>query len=176
MSQKLTLTDLARQDARFTQARHLRIRDVLADVVQDSADLQGAHLNLRCGRSEWRGTPGRLDGEGTSSGPSPFHGWSESTLIYGLGLDLGETDVRATTSARLLAEVSEWPAGLVYTFRRSAEGVPHVSRRLNLSNFIDRLECDFLACLAAADLSVVRAHRLVAGGRMDVLRASPWWV
>ncbi|MFC4456399.1 hypothetical protein [Deinococcus sonorensis] len=167
----MTVDALAQRDARFARLSTLRARGILADVVQDSADLQNVHLRLGDGRAAWRGTPGQLNEDG-SLRPRPFHGWSEDALSYGLGLDLGRPRVRVMPATDLLAALRSWPAGLVYAFHRRPGPAPALARRLNLSAFIDRLEVEFLASLPGRDLAAIRAHRLSADGQLDIWRSS----
>ncbi len=171
-SVNLTLADLARRDARFSGIHVLRSRRLLDLVLQDSADLQHAHLNLRYGPEEWSGTPGKLDEDGTEGYRSMFSGWTEQALTAGLGLDLGQTDLRTVTGAQMRTEVTTWPAGLLYTFCRGTGGHPSLSRRLNLTRFVDRLEAEFLWEFPGREPILLRAHRLCPGGRMEVLQAT----
>ncbi len=169
---ELTVQQLACRDARFAHLRTLRERGLLDLAVQDSADLQNAHLTLRQGGAEWRGTPGALDEHHTFSSRPPFAGWSELALEYGLGLDLGPSRVREVNGAEIGAELNTWQEGVVSVFAHPA-GTAHaaLSRRLNLANFFDRLEVGFLAQTAWAGFVLVRAHRLGAHGAYEVLRA-----
>lgn len=59
----------------------------------------------------------------------------------------------------------------MYVFTHPA-GAVHagVSRRLNLANFFDRLEVEFLGVTAFAGHALVRAHRLGEDGAHEVLR------
>lgn len=169
---ELTPGQLAQRDCRFANLWALRGRGVLALAVQDSADLQQAHLTVREGRAEWRGTPGALDEGRPHPARLPFSGWSERALEDGLGLDPGHVRVREVGGAGLAAEFAAWPAGIVYLFAQEP-GAPHpgVARRLNLTHFLDRLEAEFLGRAAFAGFPLVRAHRLGADGSMEVLRA-----
>lgn len=173
-SLELSLAQLARLDARFAGVRALRARGSLGLAVQDSADLQEAHLTVREGRLEWRGTPGGLDENGLFPGRSPLHGWSEVALTHGLGLDLARAEVREVSGRELGGELVSWRAGVVYAFARVGEEAhPTLVRRLNLGNFFDRLEAEVLASLAFAAVDVVRVHRLGEDGRHLVWRAEP---
>lgn len=168
---ELTRGQFARCDARFADLRALRERGFLGLAVQDSADLLQAHLILREGDEEWRGTPGLLDEGGP---PLPFRGWSEAELERRLGLDLGQPRVREVNRALLGAELLSWPVGAVYVFV-AGEGAPHpgLTRRLNLASFFDRLEVEFLARGGFGGVAAVRAHRLTRDGTHEVLRAQP---
>ncbi|GBF06019.1 hypothetical protein DAERI_070017 [Deinococcus aerius] len=170
----LTAEQFARCDARFADLRALRARGALGLAVQDSADLLGAHLILREGEGEWRGTPGVLDEGGAGGPPLPFREWSEAELERRLGMDLGQPRVREVDSARLGAELLSWPVGTVYIFL-SDEGAPHpgLARRLNLASFFDRLEVEFLARGGFEGVAAVRACRLTGDGTHEVLRAHP---
>ena len=171
-SVELTLEQLAQLDGRFADVRQLRARGVLDLTVQDSADLQEAHLSVRGERCEWRGTPGQLDENGRCGCRRPFAGWSEAALAYGLGLDLARPVVQPLSRSELCARLDGWRVGILYAFRRGPDALPPtLARRLNLANFFDRLECEVLAQLGFADFAVVRVHRLGAGGSQQVWRA-----
>ncbi|PNY79468.1 hypothetical protein [Deinococcus koreensis] len=179
-SLELTLEQLARRDSRFGHLSALWARGILGDVVQDSADLQGAHLSLRQGHGLWIGTPGRLDEHGgpdpgdpepAHPGRRPFEGWTELALDYALALDLagGWTPAEPDWAA----QVAEWGQGVVYTFALSpGRTQPTLTRRLNLSNFFDRAEFDVLVASAFSGVAVVRCHQLSASGTPVVWRVS----
>lgn len=167
----LSLEQLAARDARFADLRALRLRRALDLTVQDSADLQGAHLRLTHGSSVWQGTPGALDEDGSGL-RRPFHGWSEAALEYGLGLDLAPCHQRPLSPDQLAAELAASPVGVLYAFARPKSGDrPALVRRLNLAGDLDRLEHEYLAATGYAGLDLLRLHRLGAGGEHLVLRA-----
>ncbi len=162
-STRLTLGALARLDARFADLDRLRRTADLALVVQDSADLQGAHLTLHVDGEEWTGAPGRLDEDGSDHHP-PCYRWTEGWLAARLGVErAAPTELRLPEFARA---VQAWSRGAVYVFGPPA-GV--LLRRLNLSAFTDRLELEFLLGERPGGV-VLRAHRL-EGGASRVLRA-----
>lgn len=169
---ELTPGQLAHLDARFTDLPRLRARGVLALTVQDSADLQGAHLTLSEGSAEWRGLPGHLDEDPEGSGCLPLLGWSEAALISGLALDLGGVQTREVGAAHLARAVEGWTLGVVYLLSRRAGEPPRVSRRLNLASFFDRLELEGLGS-GFGGCALVRAHRLCKDGTSRVWRARP---
>ncbi len=170
-STTFTVAHLASLDHRFHHLRALRGRRALDLVVQDSADLQNAHLTLRSGQAEWLGAPGALDEDG--AGRRPFHGWSEAALAYALGVDLTPVELQRVPFTELNDRVAAWRTGVLYAFARVDAGPsPALARRLNLANDMDRLEFDFLAATDFAGLDLVRAHRLNASGAHEVLRAS----
>jgi len=138
---ELTVEQLARLDARFADVPRLRARGVLALTVQDSADLQGAHLTLSEGGKEWRGTPGRLDEAPECPACLPLAGWSEQALAFGLALDLGGVQMGEVDAAELGRALDGSARGAVYLLPRRGAGLsPRVSRRLNLACFFDQME------------------------------------
>ncbi|SMB82752.1 hypothetical protein [Deinococcus hopiensis] len=163
----LTLTpeELIRRDARFAHIQRLQERGTLDLLLQDSADLQNAHLTLRWGEVRWQGTPGGNGGERL---------WRDrdgKALNCALGLDLTHTEVQAVEASRLAAEVISWDQGAVYILTGKA-GLPTVTRRLNLGDFCDRLEWDFLTDTGFAAIAEVQAHRLGKGGQPVVWRTA----
>lgn len=171
---ELTPGQLARLDARFTDLGRLRARGALALTVQDSADLQGAHLTLSEGGMEWRGTPGRLDEHPEAPPGLPLSGWSERALTSGLALDLGGVQQREVNAAQLAAALEDWTRGAVYLLPCPVAGrAPRVSRRLNLACFFDRMEVETLLDRGFEHATVVRAHRLAEDGTSRVLRVAP---
>ncbi|GGR06446.1 hypothetical protein [Deinococcus ruber] len=169
----LSLDQLARRDMRFAQSGAFQLRGTLGLVLQDSADLQQAHIALRNGQTEWHGTPGQFDEDGRNDVRSPAAGWSEAALMAALGLDLPLTTVH-DLSAEELAALAGWASGIVYVFgRRAGSGVLSMTRRLNLANFFDRLELELLASRHFEGCAAVCAYRLEQGGRVQVWRAEP---
>lgn len=194
----LTPDQLARRDRRFSHLPVLWARGILGDVVQDSADLQGAHLVLRQGAGRWVGTPGRLDEHAGQAHTArrPFAGWTERALDYGLALDLaggpGPAEADGAegdwidadwanpdwanpdwANADWAGRVAGWGRGVVYTFARAPRHPqPTVTRRLNLSNFFDRAEFGFLATTDFPGAALIRAHRLAPDGTAVVWRVS----
>lgn len=167
----LTLDQLAQRDARFGMLHLLRQRPSLPLIVQDSADLQQAHLRLCLGCQTVHGTPGALDEDGTGQ-RQPFHGWSELALEHALGLEVGASRTCLTSTADWYGEVQRWPQGVVYLFGPGADGPgPVFTRRLNLASFTDRLELEFLAQATFASWPVLRAHQLKGSGQPHILRA-----
>lgn len=171
LSVELTARQLAALDARLGHLVTLHRRRALAWVVQDAADLLDAHIDLRAGRWGWQGTPGRLDEDGRAPSPS-LVGWTEAGLTYGLALDLGRPQLRLVDTAGFLSVLTGWRRGLVYLLRPGRRGaVPVVRRRLNLSNFFDRIELNHLGVGTPGD-GVVRAHQLGNDGQLSMLRAT----
>ncbi|GGM13282.1 hypothetical protein [Deinococcus aerophilus] len=168
---ELTLEQLTRRDTRFGALPALQRRGVLEQVVQDSADLQQAHLRLKMGPQVWHGTPGALDEDG-SGRVSAGHGWSEQELEFALGLNLVEAERHAVSVSELTGVLQAWPHGTVYVFGAgSGAGEDTLQRRFNLTSFTDRLELEFLAQSGFAELGVLRAHRIGGEGRPHILRA-----
>lgn len=169
----LSLEQFAAQDGRFRALARLRERGGLGLAVQDSADLQDAHVRLRVGSADWTGTPGALDEEEAPGlRARPFAGWSEAALEYALALDaapVARRDLPLTAFADLAAERG---TGLVYILApRASDGTPVVTRRLNLARFVDRLELEFLL-LAPPEGLALRLHALGADGTHEVWRAA----
>ena len=138
---------LVRKDARFGHLARLRARGVLDHVVQDSADLQQAHLVV----GSHVGTPDR-----TSAFHAMFEGWSLGALEYALGFD--STNVVGASCG----EPSAWSSGVAFLMR---EG--RVWRRLDLSDAADRFEFDWARGARGVN---VHLHRLDAHGRLERLR------
>jgi hypothetical protein len=169
---ELTLEQLTRRDARFGALPALHRRGVLAQVVQDSADLQHAHLRLKIATEVWYGTPGALDGNGPGRTPAG-HGCSEHALEHALGLDLVTTERPAVSVSEWPGIVQAWSHGTVYLFgARPGAGGEGLQRRYNLASFADRLELEFLMQAGAAGLGVLRAHQMGEEGRPRILRAN----
>ncbi|PYE55448.1 hypothetical protein [Deinococcus yavapaiensis] len=142
----LPFDTLVRKDARFTHLARLRARGVLDHVVQDSADLQQAHLVV----GSHVGTPGR-----TAARHAMFEGWSLGALEYALGFD--STCVTRSSCD----EPSTWSRGIAFLVH---EG--RVSRRLDLSDDADRFELDWSR--GARGVSA-HLHRLDPQGRLERL-------
>ncbi|ULH17563.1 hypothetical protein MF271_21165 (plasmid) [Deinococcus sp. KNUC1210] len=168
----LTLDQLARRDMRFVRSEAVQLRGTLGLLLQDSADLQQAHIALRNGQTEWHGTPGQFDEDGRIDARSPATGWSESTLLA--ALDLSATALLDLSVQELAAALAGWSVGIVYVFGRpTGSSVPGMTRRLNLANFFDRLEAELLASRHFEGCAAVWAYRLDQGGQVQGWRAEP---
>lgn len=168
-----TLDQLARRDARFATLPQMRARGSLQDALQDSADLQQAHLTLRLGRAEYRASPG---GWSDPWGAVAFAGWSELALEHALALDApGVTIPRpAEPTAHWIAEVCGRRMGLAFVFWPAGPGRPAGLRaRLNLADFVDRMELEFLLGAGLPPGAVCRVHTLAPSGQVIVERATP---
>lgn len=154
--------NLIRQDARFALLVVLEARGVLNAVVQDSANLQWAPLQVRVGARSYTGMPGQTD--------LGVLGLDETRLDGRLGLDLLSAATRACGVEELREEVATWTAGMVYAFSAGTDG-PVVRRVFNLGVFADRVEFEWAAMGGLAPFDLVRAHRLGGAGRSEVWRA-----
>lgn len=142
----LTFDALVRKDARFGHLACLRARGVLDHVVQDSADLQQAHLAL----GGHAGTPGR-----TAALHTTFAGWTPRALEYALGFDV------APVVPASCAEPSAWASGVAFLMRGG-----RVERRLDLSDDADRFEFDWSRGARGVEAHL---HRLDREGRLERL-------
>lgn len=153
-----TPVQMARLDKRFAWPELWPSDPAL--LLQDSARLLGAYLNLRTSQGDWKGDP---------LAPANAEALTETEWRRALCL---ETVPTLHLGAAHLNALTSWTAGVVTLFTAADANLPpRLSRVLNLSNFFDRLELEFLLERHDLDVRVLRAHRLGAAGRMTLWRA-----
>ncbi|WP_027480654.1 hypothetical protein [Deinococcus pimensis] len=172
----ITLTEaaLARLDARLSDLDALRRAGTLSVVLQDSADLLGAHLIVRddTNGEEWRASPLALDDDRDRDRPVALPGrWTREETARRLGL----AGARATDmdASALRSVVGAWRSGLVLGFSRPG-GAPGsvLTHRFDLADVVDRIELEFLGDEGYRPLTDLWAYRLGEGGHLDTWRGA----
>jgi len=184
---QLNVTYSAAPDARFLTTpallfatldeRFARIDDAVRagaarSIVQDAADHLRMHLILTHGTHlRFTGVPGAFD-DANRMGRRALHaGLTERQLERALDLNTGSHVHLRLEPHAVMSELQHWPDGLVFVFGESAHApAPVVRRRLNLSNFFDRVELEFLQADGFHPYRCLRAHRLDEEGRLQQLR------
>lgn len=165
-----TSEQFACHDRRLARLDEIRRRECTDLVIQDAADLLCAHLVVRGGNDEWRGSPGLID-ESTTDGPMALAHLTEHALCFHLALDLTPVHERSVSPVEFEARITSWTTGILYGLRqRDGTTTPVVSRRLNLCCFFGQAELEFLRASGYPGLHVLRAHRLTSDGGHEVLR------
>lgn len=168
-----TPDQMARLDLRFAHVDELARRGTLGLVAGDSAALLDAHLTVRHAGAELRVAPDTAQSLIDPNAPS-WLGASEAELAWLLGFDLvGGSSVQLDPDV-FTSRLASWREGVVYALRRRTPiGAPVVTRRLNLSCFMDWMELEFLVREEFHEMDVIVAYHLGDHGTLRVLRTTP---
>ena len=135
-------------------------------LVQDSADLLGAHLSVRFASGEVvTGEPGRFDDARDDIRLNPFLRLRE--VNFERDLSVPSTPCGSAASWEAREELRAWQCGVVMIVQGDCAAGARVVRRLNLRNFFDHLEFEFLLIDPVVPPARVHAWRLQPGGLLE---------